>query len=105
MLRQGIANSVRPISRGSAPKRFVPLTSVRNMSEGATGSGTSRPGGEAAGDAYTRREKAQEDFYVRQKEKDKLLALKEKLSAQRKHLDELDKHIDELTKDQGGEHN
>jgi hypothetical protein len=44
-------------------------------------------------------------LYVREKEMEKLRALKAKLSEQRKHLDELDKHIDEFTKNQGGEQN
>lgn len=46
-------------------------TTARSMSEGATGSGASRAGGIAKGDAYTKREKANEDFYVREKEKEK----------------------------------
>ncbi|KAI9835447.1 MAG: hypothetical protein M1819_002365 [Sarea resinae] len=104
MFRQNIINSLRPVAR-SNNTNFLPITAVRAMSEGATGSGASRAGGEAAGDAYTRREKAQEDFYVKQKEREKLLSLKAKLQQQREHLDELDKHIDELTREQGGEQN
>ncbi|KAI9882395.1 MAG: hypothetical protein M1823_005859 [Watsoniomyces obsoletus] len=100
MLRTGFRLSPRaPIARLA----FVNQT--RSMAEGATGSGAARPGGLAQGDAYTRREKANEDFYVREKEREKLKLLKEKLKAQRAHLDELDKHIDEMTRDQGGEHN
>lgn len=74
-------------------------------SEGATGSGFSRPGGQAAGDSFTKREKAAEDLYIREQEKLKLKELKAKLQQQRKHLDELDAHIDEMTKSQGGEQN
>lgn len=40
--------------------------------EGATGSGASRAGGEHEGDAFTRREKAAEDAYIRQREQEKL---------------------------------
>ena len=46
-------------------------TSARTMAEGATGSGASRAGGIAHGDAYTKREKANEDFYVKEKEREK----------------------------------
>ncbi|KAI9677199.1 MAG: hypothetical protein M1829_002773 [Trizodia sp. TS-e1964] len=81
------------------------LNIIRGMAEGATGSGSSRAGGIASGDAFSKREKANEDYYVREQEKAKLLALREKLKQQQKHLQELDKHIDELTKGQGGEQN
>jgi len=73
------------------------------MAEGDTGA--PRTGGTAAGDSFTKREAAQENIYVKEKELEKLRDLKRKLSEQRKHLDELDKHIDELTKEQGGEKN
>lgn len=69
MLRTALRLSVRPsLSISSSP--FV-LTTTRGMAEGATGSGSSRAGGIAAGDAYTKREKANEDYYVKQKEKEK----------------------------------
>ncbi|KAF8538395.1 mitochondrial ATPase inhibitor, IATP-domain-containing protein [Trichophaea hybrida] len=86
--------------------RFTPIMSLRfTSSEGATGSGYSRPGGQAAGDSFTKREKAAEDLYIRQQEQLKLKELKAKLQAQRKHLDDLDAHVDEMTKEQGGEKN
>ncbi|KAI9788506.1 MAG: hypothetical protein M1816_006846 [Peltula sp. TS41687] len=75
------------------------------MSEGATGSGASRAGGMASGDAFSKREKANEDFAIKQREREKLMALKEKLKQQQQHMNELEKHIDELSKEQGGEHN
>ncbi|KAL7274972.1 ATPase inhibitor [Rhizina undulata] len=96
------------ISRSLRIKPFAPVAmSARaySTSEGATGSGFSRPGGQAQGDSFTKREKAAEDLYVRAQEKEKLLILKQKLREQRKHLDELDAHIAELTKEQGGEKN
>ena len=46
-------------------------TTTRAMVEGATGSGAGRAGGAAQGDAFTKREKANEDFYVKEKEKEK----------------------------------
>jgi hypothetical protein len=75
------------------------------MAAGDTGSGSSRAQGIRSGDAFTKRERASEELYVAEKEKEKLMLLKQKLNAQRKHLDDLEKHIDELTKDQGGEQN
>lgn len=75
------------------------------MAGGDTGSGSSRPSGERAGDAFTRREAASEELYIRQEEKAKLMAIREKLAAQKKHIEELDRHIQDLTKDHGGEHN
>ncbi|MCJ1257567.1 hypothetical protein MMC24_005393 [Lignoscripta atroalba] len=103
MIRQTLLASSKSTLRSTLiHQRGLSISAVR-MAAGDTGG--VRSGGEAAGDSFSKREKANEDYYVKQKEKEKLMALKEKLSQQRKHLDELDKHIDELTKDQGGEHN
>ena len=44
-------------------------------------------------DAFTKREDASENFYVRQKENEKLQALREKIKKHQEHLDELDKHV------------
>ncbi|KAJ4366223.1 ATPase inhibitor [Neocucurbitaria cava] len=69
------------------------------MSEGATGSGSSRATGSAGGDSWTKREAAAETKYIREEEQAKLKALKEKLKAQRKHLDDLDQHLDDVIKE------
>lgn len=45
------------------------------------------------GDAFTKREKANEDYTVRQREKEKLLDLKKKLAEQQKHLKQLEDHM------------
>ncbi|KAF4994192.1 hypothetical protein FGRMN_5966 [Fusarium graminum] len=73
-------------------------TTPRVMSEGSTGA--PRPTG-GSGDAFQRREKASEDYAIRQREKEKLIELKKKLAEQQQHLDRLSKHIDEITKEQG----
>jgi len=73
------------------------------MGEGDTGA--PRSGGMQSGDSWTKKESAQENMFVKQKEMEKLRILKEKLKKQRQHLDELDAHIDALTREQGGEHN
>ncbi|KAK9237748.1 mitochondrial ATPase inhibitor, IATP-domain-containing protein [Lipomyces kononenkoae] len=72
------------------------LASIRFYSEGATGA--PRPGGEKQGDTFTKREKAQEDLYVRQLEAQKLKALRDALKKQREHLDDIEAHLDELEK-------
>ncbi|CAM1505677.1 Fc.00g113140.m01.CDS01 [Cosmosporella sp. VM-42] len=77
-------------------------TTARTMAEGDTGA-PPRAGGQ--GDAFQRREKANEDYVIRKREREKLLELKKKLSEQQEHLERLSKHIDEITKEQGGEQN
>ncbi|KAK6338986.1 hypothetical protein TWF696_009782 [Orbilia brochopaga] len=81
----------------------TPLIMNRGYSEGDTGA--IRPGGDAAGDSFTRREKAAEDYYIKQREKERITKLREKLAEQRKHLDSLEEDIKELEKEAGGEHN
>lgn len=103
MLRNGLRLSI--VSPRQQAGRVCVLNLSRTMAEGATGSGASRAGGIAQGDSFTRREKAQEDLYMKQKEQEKLTMLRQKLKEQRAHLDELDKHIEDMTRDQGGEHN
>ncbi|EAT81343.1 hypothetical protein HBI56_107650 [Parastagonospora nodorum] len=94
MLRTSIIKSVRFVA---APRYFS--VAARRMAEGATGSGASRPTGSAGGDAFTKREAASEELYIRQEEKAKLLAIKEKLRQQRQHIEDLDKHIDDVIKE------
>ncbi|KAL1977544.1 hypothetical protein VTN31DRAFT_403 [Thermomyces dupontii] len=100
MLRQSVVRSLRGTTNQTlfAARRPFSVAAVR-MGEGDTGAPRIHP------DQFTRREAAQENLYVREKELEKLRALKEKLKEQRKHLDELDKHIDQLTREQGGEQN
>ncbi|KAK1711308.1 hypothetical protein CaCOL14_002691 [Colletotrichum acutatum] len=90
--------AARPLTLAS---RACFSTTARTMSEGDTGA-PSKFGG---GDAFQKREKANEDYAIRQREKEKLLELKKKLSEQQAHLQQLSDHIDEITKNQGGEHN
>ncbi|KAE8388432.1 mitochondrial ATPase inhibitor, IATP-domain-containing protein [Aspergillus alliaceus] len=100
MLRQ----SIRPLTtanRALISRSFSAL--APKMAEGDTGA--PRPGGSAQADQFTKREAAQENFYIHEKEREKLLALRRKVQEQRKHLDELDQHIEEMTKNQGGEQN
>ncbi|OAA33745.1 ATPase inhibitor, IATP, mitochondria [Moelleriella libera RCEF 2490] len=84
------------------PLRATFSTTTRAMAEGDTGA-PPKTGGQ--GDAFQRRERASEDYAIRQREKEKLLELKQKLAEQQAHLRRLSEHIDDITKDQGGEKN
>jgi hypothetical protein len=44
-------------------------------------------------DAFQRRERASEDYAIRQREKEKLLELKKKLAEQQQHLKRLSDHM------------
>lgn len=77
-------------------------TSARTMAAGDTGS-PPKTGG--FGDAFQKRERAQEEMFIRKAEKEKLLQLREKIKAQQEHLQQLSDHIEDMTKEQGGEHN
>ncbi|KKY19818.1 putative mitochondrial atpase iatp family protein [Diplodia seriata] len=98
MLRTTITRALRT---PAAARPFS--TSIRAMAAGDTGG--IRSGGEKAADTWNKREAANEELYIRQEEKRKLMALKDKLKKQREHIDELERHIDDLTKTQGGEQN
>ncbi|KAI0184594.1 mitochondrial ATPase inhibitor, IATP-domain-containing protein [Xylaria flabelliformis] len=87
-------------SRGVSSRAFS--TTIRAMGAGDTGA-PPKTGGQ--GDAFQRRERANEDYAIRQREKEKLLELRRKISEQQDHLKKLSDHIDELTREQGGEHN
>ncbi|KAI1368555.1 mitochondrial ATPase inhibitor, IATP-domain-containing protein [Xylaria arbuscula] len=90
-------------SRGLAtPVSRTFSTTVRAMAAGDTGA-PPKTGGQ--GDAFQRREKANEDYAIRQREKEKLLELRKKIHEQKDHLQKLSDHIDELTREQGGEKN
>ncbi|XDG06635.1 hypothetical protein ABKA04_006250 [Annulohypoxylon sp. FPYF3050] len=80
-------------------------TTLRVMAEGDTGSPNKMGSLGGSGDAFQKREKASEDYAIRQRERQKLLELRAKLREQQEHLQKLSDHIDELTKEQGGEHN
>ena len=44
-------------------------------------------------DAFQKRERANEDYVIRQREKEKLLDLKKKLAEQQAHLKQLSEHM------------
>ncbi|KAI2614463.1 mitochondrial ATPase inhibitor, IATP-domain-containing protein [Hypoxylon fragiforme] len=80
-------------------------TTVRAMAAGDTGSPNKYGSLGGSPGAWEQREKANEDYAIRMREKEKLLELRKKLREQQEHLQKLSEHIDELTKDQPGEQN
>ncbi|KAJ6081777.1 hypothetical protein N7499_006651 [Penicillium canescens] len=95
MLRQFIVRPAVTANRAVMTRSFS--AAVPRMGEGDTGAPRSGSGA-TSGDAFTRREAAQESLYIREKELEKLAALKKKIAEQRKHLDELENHIDGLSR-------
>lgn len=94
MLRQSIIKASRPAVRTFA-------TTTRAMGAGDTGA--VRPTGQT--DAFQKREKASEDYAIRQREKEKLLELKKRLADSHDHIKKLEEDIEEYTRNQGGEQN
>ncbi|RPA80620.1 hypothetical protein BJ508DRAFT_307258 [Ascobolus immersus RN42] len=77
----------------------IPVMAYSDSAVDSKVSQHSLSGGSGSGDSFSKREKAQEEMYVRQAEREKLQALRAKLQKQREHLDELDKHIEEYTRE------
>jgi len=102
MLRQSFVKAVRPALRSSLQTRVAFSTTSRAMAGGDTGA-PPKTGGQ--GDAFQKREKANEDYAIKLREQEKLLELKKKIQEQHKHLKQLEEHIDEISKGQGGEQN
>lgn len=69
----------------AVPRRIV---SVRAYTDGATGA----PRTDGSGDSFTKREKAQEDFFIRKHQAEQIAALKEQLAKQKQQLDDLEKN-------------
>ncbi|CZS91245.1 related to H+-transporting ATP synthase inhibitor precursor, mitochondrial [Rhynchosporium agropyri] len=90
MYRLSLTKAVRPAARAFS-------TTTRVMAGGDTGAPR------AQGDAFTKREKANEDYAIRMREKEKIMDLKKKLAEQHEHLKTLQGHLDEISKGSGGE--
>jgi len=100
MFSQSIIKAARPAARITVQSRAAFTSSSRVMAAGDTGAPRAMGG---QGDAFQKREKAQEDWAIREREKEKLMELKKKLADQHEHLKKLEASIDEITKQQGGE--
>ncbi|KAI0998647.1 hypothetical protein K3495_g9547 [Podosphaera aphanis] len=73
------------------------------MAEGDTGA--PKAGGYASQDAFSTREKANEDYAIRTREREKLLELRKRVAEQQQHLGRLQKHLDDLEKERGDGNN
>lgn len=67
----------------AVPRRIV---SVRAYTEGATGA----PRSDGSSDSFRKREKAQEDLYIRKHQAEQIAALKEELAKQKKQIEDLE---------------
>ena len=67
--------AARPLANTTQVARF----SIASRHAAAGDAGAPRSGGAAQGDAFTKREEASENYYVRQHEKEKADALKAKI--------------------------
>ena len=74
------------------------MSAIR-AAEGDTGA--PRTGGAAQGDSFTKREQANEDYYVKQQERQKLEALKKKIADSEAQLAQDRKDVEEMTKKSG----
>ncbi|CZT14661.1 related to H+-transporting ATP synthase inhibitor precursor, mitochondrial [Ramularia collo-cygni] len=79
-----ITNSIARTVRSTPSVRSFSIA-ARRMAGGDTGA--TRSGGAAQGDAFTKREKANEDLFVREQEKHKLEQLKKKIQDQESALE------------------
>jgi len=90
--------SLRTLTR--ALPRQLPSTTrtfsvaARKMAGGDTGA--PRSGGAASGDAFTKREHASEELSIRQREKEKLEALKKKIADSEEQLAKDRKEVDDM---------
>ena len=66
------------------------------MAEGDAGA--PRSGGSAQGDAFTKREQASEDYYVKNQEREKLEALKKKIADQEAALAKDREEVEKISK-------
>jgi len=100
---------LKHIPRPTILKHLIPrpvhsrtfTTAPRLMAEGDTGG--IRHGGEKSADTWSRREKAAEDMYIRQREKEIMALLREKIRAQQLQL-EKDRAVLSQMEDQYGHH-
>ncbi|KAK4498121.1 hypothetical protein PRZ48_010777 [Zasmidium cellare] len=90
-----------PLLRQTLPTTTTRLFTTTQPTAASGDTGAPRPRGEAAADSWTRREKAAEDMYIKQREKEIMALLKEKIEAQEKKL-ELDREVLRTMQDQYG---
>lgn len=97
--------SLRTIPRVALTGARLQATTARTFSIAARlraegDAGAPRSGGAAASDSFTKREQANEDFYVKQQEREKLEALKKKIADSEEQLAKDRKDAEEMGKKQ-----
>lgn len=93
-LTRTLTRQLPRITTGTSARSFS--VAACRMAEGDTGA--PRSGGQAQGDAFTKREKASEDYYVRQQEKEKLEALRKKIADKEAEIAKDREEAEKLTK-------
>lgn len=91
-----IIRAARPLCNTPQVARFS--VAARRMAGGDAGA--PRSGGAASGDAFTKREEASENLYVKRHEKEKLEALRAKIQKNESDLAADKATIEKLEKDQ-----
>jgi len=89
-----ISRSFRPLTNQVQAARFS--VAARMMAEGDSGS--ARSGGSASSDAFTKREEASENLYIKQQEKQRLEALKAKIAKGEDQLAKDKKEAEDMSK-------
>jgi len=95
MFRQSLIKVTRTTCRSSFS------TSARILAGGDTGA--TRSGGVASGDAFTKREKAQEDYAIRERERAKAKEILARIHEQEKNLAQLKASLNEIAAEPGQE--
>ncbi|KAH9819793.1 H+-transporting ATP synthase inhibitor precursor, mitochondrial [Teratosphaeria destructans] len=95
-------SALKTIPRRQLPKLSSTTTTTRSFSIAARrmaagDTGAPRSGGAAQGDAFSKREQANEDYNIRQREMEKLKALKAKIADSEAQLAKDKKDAEDLT--------
>nr|POE93606.1 atpase inhibitor, mitochondrial [Quercus suber] len=91
-----------PVARqlaSASSRRTFSISTIRKA-EGSAGS--PRSGGVASGDAFTKREQANEDYFVKSQEREKLEAMKKRIADNEAQLAKDRKDVEEMQKKKSG---
>ncbi|KAF2228058.1 mitochondrial ATPase inhibitor, IATP-domain-containing protein [Elsinoe ampelina] len=82
--------------RSSAPRLQTASFSVAARRMAGGDAGAPRSGGASQGDAFTKREEASENLYIKQQEQEKLKQLKAKIASSKEQLAKDEKDLKDL---------
>ncbi|CAL9737730.1 ATPase inhibitor, mitochondrial [Monosporozyma servazzii] len=71
---------------------------MRQYTVGSSDGSTGSHRGLGSEDSFTKKEKAQENYYIKQHEKEQLLKLKEQLKKHKDEVENIEKQIDHIEK-------